>query len=133
LCWLCRVSRAGYYRRREARQPEGDEMELRSQIQAIALGRRHYGYRRVTAELRRRGRVVNHKRVARLMREDNLLAVRKRSFRPPTTGSHCCPAIVLRPTSNFNRVSGIGAHLSFFDLNFQARSHSPERRFPGRV
>lgn len=87
LCWLSRVSRAGYYRRREARQPDGDEMELRSQVQAIALGRRHYGYRRVTAELRRRGRVVNHKRVARLMREDNLLAVRKRSFRPPTTDS----------------------------------------------
>lgn len=62
-------------------------MQLRGQIQAIALGRRHYGYRRVTAELRRRGRVVNHKRVARLMREDNLLALRKRTFRPPTTDS----------------------------------------------
>ena len=42
--------------------------------------RRRYGYRRVTAELRRRGMFVNHKRVARLMREDNLLAVQPRAF-----------------------------------------------------
>ena len=55
-------------------------MEVRSEIQKVALehcGR--YGYRRVTAELRRRGMLVNHKRVARLMREDNLLTARSAS------------------------------------------------------
>ena len=51
-------------------------MEVRSVIQQIALEhRRRYGYRRIAAELRRRGMVVNHKRVARIMREDNWLAV----------------------------------------------------------
>ena len=57
-------------------------MEVRSAIQGIAFEhRRRYGYRRITAELRRRGMRVNHKRVARLMREDNLLAVQPRDVR----------------------------------------------------
>ena len=49
---------------------------MRSAIQEIALEhRRRYGYRRVTAELRRRGMMVNHKQVARMMRADNLLEI----------------------------------------------------------
>jgi transposase InsO family protein len=87
MCWLGQVSRAGYYRRRAEAEPEEEEMELRDAIQRIGLAHRHYGYRRITAELRRQGRVVNHKRVARLMRLDNLLAVRRRAFRGPTTDS----------------------------------------------
>jgi putative transposase len=42
--------------------------------------RRRYGYRRVAAALRRRGMPVNHKRVVRLMRADNLLAVQPQTF-----------------------------------------------------
>lgn len=84
---MARVSRAGYYRSWQAQEPDREEMELRDQIQRIALAHRRYGYRRVTAELRRQGRVVNHKRVARLMRLDNLLALRSKKFRPPTTDS----------------------------------------------
>ncbi len=64
-------------------------MEVRSVIQQIALEhRRRYGYRRITAELRRRGMVVNHKRVARLMRDDNLLAVQPKSFVATTDSGH---------------------------------------------
>jgi transposase InsO family protein len=63
-------------------------MELRSAIQQIALEhRRRYGYRRISAELRRRGMLANHKRVVRLMREDNLLAIQPRQF-VVTTDSH---------------------------------------------
>ena len=51
-------------------------MEVRSAIQEIALAhRRRYGYRRITAELGRRGMRVNHEHVARIMREDNLLVL----------------------------------------------------------
>ena len=65
------------------------EMTVRAAIQQIALAhRRRYGYRRVTAELRRQGMVVNHKRVARLMREDNLLAVQPRAFVVTTDAQH---------------------------------------------
>lgn len=74
-------------------------MELRDEIQQIALQHRHYGYRRVTAELRRQGHAVNHKRVARLMRLDNLLAVRRQPFRPLTTDSRHPLAIYLNLAS----------------------------------
>lgn len=87
MCWLARVSRAGYYRAWAAAEPDAEEMDLRDHIQRIAVEHRHYGYRRVTAELRRQGRTVNHKRVARLLRLDNLLALRRAGFRPPTTDS----------------------------------------------
>jgi putative transposase len=61
-------------------QPVEEEMEVRSAIQQIVLEhRRRYGYCRITAELRRRGMAVNHKRVLRLMREDNLLGVQPRA------------------------------------------------------
>jgi transposase InsO family protein len=64
-------------------------MDVRSEIQKIVLQhRRRYGYRRVTAELRRRGMPVNHKRVARMMREDNLLAVQPRAFVVTTDSDH---------------------------------------------
>ena len=61
---------------------------MRDAIQRVALAKRFYGYRRVTFELQREGLVVNHKRVLRLMREDNLLCLRKRSFVPVTTDSN---------------------------------------------
>lgn len=63
-------------------------MELRSQVQKIALQMPSYGYRRVQAELQRRGQRVNHKRVRRLMREDNLLCVRRRCFVRTTDSGH---------------------------------------------
>jgi len=66
-------------------------MELRDEIQKIALQMTAYGYRRVTAELHRRGRVVNHKRVHRIMREDNLLCLRQRSFVRTTNSDHPLP------------------------------------------
>ena len=69
LCKAADVSRAGYYRFRKPTGESAEEMELRDAIQKIAVEMPAYGYRRVTAELRRGDRVVNHKRVLRLMRE----------------------------------------------------------------
>ena len=89
MCQLAQVSRAGFYRSLQEHLPVEEEMEVRSTIQQIALEhRRRYGYRRVTAELRRRGMFVNHKRVSRLMREDNLLAVQPRAFVVTTDSKH---------------------------------------------
>jgi transposase InsO family protein len=89
MCQLAGVSRAGFYRSLQQRSPEEEEMDVRSAIQQVVLEhRRRYGYRRVTAELRRRGLLVNHKRVARLMREDNLLAVQPRAFVLTTDSRH---------------------------------------------
>jgi putative transposase len=86
---LAGVSRASYYRFDESRGEGGDaDMELRDSIQRIALEWPSYGRRRVTHELRRRGWIVNAKRVYRLMREDNLLCVRKRKFVLTTDSGH---------------------------------------------
>jgi len=87
LCRLAGVSRAGYYRQWAASKPREEETAVRDAVQRAALGNRHYGYRRVAWELLRAGIVVNHKRVLRLMREDNLLCLRKRPFVPMTTDS----------------------------------------------
>jgi hypothetical protein len=81
MCQMVPVSRRGFYRSLQERHPVEEEMEVRTAIQHIALEhRRRYGYRRISAELRRRGMPVNHKRVAGIMREDNLLAVQPRRF-----------------------------------------------------
>jgi transposase InsO family protein len=87
MCLLAGVNRAGYYRRWQASAPRQEETAVRDAIQRIALANRRYGYRRIAAQLRRDGFLVNHKRVLRLMRRDNLLCLRKRPFVPVTTDS----------------------------------------------
>ena len=85
---LGRVSRSGFYRFDDA-EPEPDpDMDLRDAIQKIALEWPCYGRPRITKELRERGWKVNPKRVYRLMREDNLLCVRKRKFVVTTDSNH---------------------------------------------
>ena len=67
-------------------------MELRDAIQKVALAMPTYGYRRITAELRRQNRVVvNRKRVLRIMRQDNLLCLRRRAFVRTTDSQHQLP------------------------------------------
>jgi putative transposase len=89
MCRLAQVSRAGFYRFLQPRYPGEEEMEVRNAIQQIVLEhRRRYGYRRVTVELHRRGMAVNHKRVLRLMREDNLLGIEPRAFVVTTDSEH---------------------------------------------
>ena len=86
---LGQVSRPSFYRFCEADQVKPDnDMPLRDAIQRIALEWPCYGRPRITAELRRRGWTVNPKRVYRLLREDNLLCVRKRKFVLTTNGNH---------------------------------------------
>jgi putative transposase len=89
MCQMAPVSRRGFYRSLQEQHPVEEEMEVRSAIQQIALEhRRRYGYRRISAELRRRGMRVNHKRVVRIMREDNLLAVQPKRFVVTTHSNH---------------------------------------------
>ena len=86
---LGRVSRSGFYRFAEDRPLVPDrDLDLRDSLQRIALEWPSYGRRRITAELRRRGWRVNPKRVYRLMREDNLLCMRKRKFIVTTDSRH---------------------------------------------
>ena len=88
MCELGQVSRAGWYRQGADPQPGDHDLKLRDEIQKIALEWPAYGSRRITAELRRRKWTVNRKRVRRLMREDNLLCLRKRKFVVTTDSDH---------------------------------------------
>lgn len=87
MCRLAEVSRAAYYRDWQKTAPLAEETELRGTVQRLALAHRAYDYRRIGVLLRREGRVVNHKRLVRMMRDDNLLCLRKAAFRPTTTDS----------------------------------------------
>jgi transposase InsO family protein len=88
MCQALGLSRATYYRWQAAAPVPDQDMEVRARLQAIAVEMPAYGYRRITYELQRRGFVVNHKRVLRLMREDNLLCLRKRGFVRTTDSAH---------------------------------------------
>jgi transposase InsO family protein len=89
MCQLVPVSRRSFYRSLKEQQPADEELEVRSAIQQIALEhRRRYGYRRIAAELHRRGMQINHKRVVRIMREDNLLGLQPQRFKVTTNSNH---------------------------------------------
>jgi putative transposase len=88
LCDLTLVSRAGFYRWQQELPAVDEDMDLRDEIQRIALEWPCYGWRRMQQELGERGWKVNHKKVKRLMREDNLLCLRRRRFVVCTTDSN---------------------------------------------
>ena len=89
MCELAGVSRASFYRHWEEREPSAAETELRGAIQRLALKHRYYGYRRIAVLLQREGFAAGAKKVRRLMREDNLLAIRRRKFVATTDSDHC--------------------------------------------
>ena len=88
MCELGDISRAGLYRFDPEAERREEELDLRDAVQRIALEFPCYGRPRITAELRRQGWEVNHKRVGRIMREDNLLCIRRRKFVCTTDSNH---------------------------------------------
>ncbi len=88
LCRVFSVSRSWYYEKPSPEQKARKDLDLRDAIEHIVLEFPGYGYRRVTAELHRRGWTVNHKRVLSIMRQESLLCQLKRRFRPTTDSAH---------------------------------------------
>ncbi|HEY2235973.1 MAG TPA: IS3 family transposase [Candidatus Angelobacter sp.] len=87
MCGIAGFVRSGYYRFLDPEKPAAMDMDLRNEMQKIAVEWPCYGSRRITEELKARKWDVNRKRVQRIMREDNLLCVTKRGFMVPTTDS----------------------------------------------
>ena len=88
------LSRSTYYKSpsQEARRlREASRAALRGAIEDVVAEWPAYGYRRVTRELRRRGIVANHKRVARIMREEALTPRKVRRFLVTTDSGHTLP------------------------------------------
>lgn len=88
LVQLAGISRAGFYRFDPEQVPVERDVRLRDAIQRVALQFPAYGRPRITAELHRRGWNVNHKRVGQILREDNLLCLRKKKFHVTTDSRH---------------------------------------------
>jgi len=88
LCELFSVSRSWYYERPTPEERTHRDLELRDAIERIVLEFPGYGYRRVTAALKRQGWSVNHKRVLRVMRQESLLCQLKRRFKATTGSAH---------------------------------------------
>jgi transposase InsO family protein len=88
MCEMAMVSRASFYRSWENKAPTEAEMALRDVIQRLAVAHRFYGYRRIAVLVQREGYDVGAKKVRRLMKEDNLLAVRRRKFVATTDSDH---------------------------------------------
>jgi transposase InsO family protein len=84
---LVGCSRSSYYH--QAKEP--DETEIKAAIKDVAGEWPTYGYRRITAQLRRQGWVVNRKRVRRLMQEMDIKAKIKRRSRRTTNSDHPFP------------------------------------------
>ena len=87
VCRALEFSRATFYRLRLQPEPLDPDVALRGRIQELALEWPPYGYRRICAALQREGAEVNRKRVLRIMREDNLLCLRRQRFKIATTDS----------------------------------------------
>lgn len=90
-CVALSFSRATYYRIRRQRERKGREVALRRRLHCLALAWPAYGYRRLTHALRRQGLRVNHKRVLRLMREEQLRHRRRRAVVRTTNSHHGLP------------------------------------------
>ena len=82
MCRLSGLSRSSLYRK--PRRESEWEMNLRSALHTAALDNPFYGYRRLTPELKQRGWEVGERRIRRMMREDNLLRLRKRRTKRTT-------------------------------------------------
>lgn len=88
MCELAGVSRASFYRDWEQKAPSEAEVALRDAVQRTALAHRDHGYRRITPLIQRAGFVVGEEKVRRILRSDNLLAVRRRKFVATTDSNH---------------------------------------------
>ena len=82
------LPRSTYY---DAASHEADDAEIVSTMKAICDEFEAYGYRRVGAELRHRGIVVNSKKIRRLMREHDLQPKHRRRFVATTNSDHDGP------------------------------------------
>ena len=107
------VSRASFYRNWEGQEPDEAEMALRDVIQRLSVAHRCYGYRRITRLVKLAGLEVGAKTVRRVMREDNLLAVRQRKFRVTTNSDH--PFAVYPNLAQYLQLTAVGLG-SRFDL-----------------
>jgi len=107
-CALLGLSPATYYRPPPGAGRQRADRQLSAAIEAIVLEFPGYGYRRVTAALGRQGRLINRKRVRRLMGEQGLSCRQRRRWRRTTDSEHGLQIYPNRlPDCGWRRLTGV--------------------------
>lgn len=89
---MLNMARSSYYYKKPLElQREKEDADLRDKIESIVVEYERYGYRRVTAQLKRDGSEVNHKRVQRIMQEEGLVCKLKKRWVNTTDSDHPYP------------------------------------------
>lgn len=105
LCRVMRVTTSGFYawlKRPESERARRDR-QLGVKIRALhKASRGTYGSPRIHRDLKAEGEAVGRKRVARLMREDDLTGQAPRRFRKTTDSAHNLPVAENVVDRNFN-------------------------------
>src|SRR3989338_301277 len=109
-CASLEISRRTYYCSLKERRIDTSDKAITDGILDIASEFQKYGYRRITAELHRRGQPVNHKKVLRIMREENILCTPKKKFRITTTDSN--QGVQYACGEYVNRLNELGIRIS---------------------
>lgn len=89
---MLNMARSSYYYKKPLDlQKEIEDADLRDKIESIVVEYERYGYRRVTAQLKRDGSEVNHKRVQRIMQQEGLVCKLKKRWVNTTDSDHPYP------------------------------------------
>lgn len=89
---MLNLARSSYhYQGIEDLQRQKEDADLKDKIEEIVVEHSRYGYRRVTAQLKREGMIVNHKRVLRIMQEKSLICKIKKKWITTTYSNHKYP------------------------------------------
>lgn len=88
MCRLAQITRPQFYRHLRGASEVESDIGLNGQVKVVALERPAYGYRRVRAELNRRGHRFGEKKARRSMRVQNLLCRKRRRFIAATDSKH---------------------------------------------
>jgi len=89
---MLKMARSSYYYKKALDlEKQKEDADLRDKIERIVVEHERYGYRRVTAQLKRDGSDVNHKRVQRIMKEEDLICKIKKRWVTTTDNNHPYP------------------------------------------
>ncbi|WP_102033291.1 IS3 family transposase [Candidatus Glomeribacter gigasporarum] len=88
---MIQLPRSTFYYRAQTQAPNLNDEPLVERIEAIQDELSGYGYRRITRALQAQGYSVNHKRIARIMKQYGLGIKPKRRFVRTTDSQHDWP------------------------------------------
>lgn len=75
----------------KTKEKEIEDIRIKEQIEQIQLDFPYYGYRTITAQMKRQGQKINHKKILRIMRKHGLKSQIVKLFKSYTNSKHKLP------------------------------------------